>query len=66
MHLPFEHAAGDYFKTTHILFIRGSKLLKLEIVIGRKWTNIEILFVYLFRREKINQLKTSKIPSFLT
>ena len=33
-----------------------------EQLLGAKWAVIEILFVFIFRREKINQLKASKIP----
>ena len=38
-------------------------LYQFEMVIRGKLTVIEILFVYLFDREKVNQLKASKIPT---
>ena len=43
-------------------------LYQFEMVIRGKLTVTEILFVYLFDREKVNQLKASKIPTnfFLT
>ena len=43
-------------------------IYQFEMVIRGKLTVIEILFVYLFDREKVNQLKASKIPTnfFLT
>ena len=50
------------------LYMVQKYLYQFEMVIRGKLTVIKILFVYLFDREKVNQLKASKIPTnfFLT
>ena len=61
MWLPFEHATGERSKQLRTcLYVVQNYQLQFEIVIGEKMDCYQN-FLYLCRREKINELKASTI-----